>query len=144
MTAPQPDPPECEREKWCDMPGGHSGECRSAFDDLAASSSSDLTGLRAEVQRHTPWARAEFARYRLWLACYCGWNKDNTDEGGWNEHFLSRFSGTDDGLDELRALSDAATPGPWELTERAVQRADDVFIVAAVNWVREQLEAHGE
>jgi hypothetical protein len=35
--APAPeDPPECEREKWCDMPGGHSGECRSAMDALSA------------------------------------------------------------------------------------------------------------
>ena len=26
------DPPECLIEKWCDMPGGHTGRCRSADD----------------------------------------------------------------------------------------------------------------
>lgn len=48
--------------------------------------------LRDVLDEHTPWARAEFAAARLWMACSCGWNamghaRDEVD-GTWNEHFF--------------------------------------------------------
>jgi hypothetical protein len=44
--------------------------------------------LRAALAEHTPWARAEFARSRLWMACSCGWNNIGTALTTWNEHFV--------------------------------------------------------
>jgi hypothetical protein len=58
----------------------------------AALSGSSTAPLDRLVEKHTPWARCEFIEERLWLACYCGWNADNTEEGGWNAHFLAAAS----------------------------------------------------
>jgi hypothetical protein len=54
VTARTPDPPECDREKWCDMPGGHSGECRSADVPMTARTPDPWAELRRLAEAATP------------------------------------------------------------------------------------------
>ena len=57
-----------------------------AVSDALNKAMTEAVGRVLEI--HTPWARVIFERHALWMACYCGWNADRNEEGGWNEHFL--------------------------------------------------------
>jgi hypothetical protein len=70
-TAPTPpdglDVPECDREKWCDMPGGHSGRCRNADEVLDQPAPPD-TGLLTDHERRRIHTEETTVRRETW-AC---------------------------------------------------------------------------
>jgi len=91
--------------------------------------------LATLLKRHTPQVRNG-----PFITCSCGWEYDEGDGDQWREHILAAASTTArESLPvELRALSEAASPGPYMFNGYpfTLAGADAEFAIAACNYVR--------